>query len=78
MGTTAQAGGQGLDRTGAKHQHRDKQGQHQQGEQDTAACGVLQELMQNHVAHGGMVVFTSHQAVHLASGDNRSHRLGRA
>ena len=45
---------------------------------DTAACGVLQELMQNHVAHGGMVVFTSHQAVHLASGDNRSHRLGRA
>ena len=45
---------------------------------DTAACGVLQELMQNHVAHGGMVVFTSHQAVNLASGDNRSHRLGRA
>ena len=45
---------------------------------DTAACGVLQALMQNHVARGGMVVFTSHQAVHLASGDNRSHRLGRA
>jgi heme exporter protein A len=45
---------------------------------DTAACGVLQALMQHHVAGGGMVVFTSHQAVHLASGDNRSHRLGRA
>jgi heme exporter protein A len=45
---------------------------------DTAACGVLQELMQNHVARGGMVVFTSHQAVHWASGDHRSHRLGRA
>ena len=45
---------------------------------DTAASGVLQALMQNHVARGGMVVFTSHQAVHLASGDNRSHRLGRA
>ena len=45
---------------------------------DTAACAVLQELMQNHVARGGMVVFTSHQAVHWASGDHRSHRLGRA
>ena len=45
---------------------------------DTAACGVLQELMQNHVARGGVVVFTSNQAVHLASGDNRSHRLGLA
>ena len=38
----------------------------------------LQVLMQNHVTRGGMVVFTSHQAVNLASGDNRSHRLGRA
>ena len=45
---------------------------------DSAACGVLQGLMQTHVARGGMVVFTSHQAVNLASGDNRSHRLGRA
>ena len=45
---------------------------------DSAACGVLQVLMQNHVTRGGMVVFTSHQAVNLASGDNRSHRLGRA
>ena len=45
---------------------------------DSAACGVLQGLMQTHVTRGGMVVFTSHQAVNLASGDNRSHRLGRA
>ena len=45
---------------------------------DSAACGGLQGLMQTHVARGGMVVFTSHQAVNLASGDNRSHRLGRA
>jgi heme exporter protein A len=45
---------------------------------DSAACAVLQGLMQTHVARGGMVVFTSHQAVNLASGDNRSHRLGRA
>ena len=44
---------------------------------DSAACGVLQGLMQTHVTRGGMVVFTSHQAVNLASGDNRSHRLGR-
>ena len=44
---------------------------------DSAACAVLQGLMQTHVARGGMVVFTSHQAVNLASGDNRSHRLGR-
>ena len=45
---------------------------------DSAACDVLQGLMQTHVTRGGMVVFTSHQAVNLASGDNRSHRLGRA
>ena len=45
---------------------------------DSAACDVLQGLMQSHVTRGGMVVFTSHQAVNLSSGDNRSHRLGRA
>ena len=43
---------------------------------DSAACDVLQGLMQTHVARGGMVVFTSHQAVHWASGDHRSWRLG--
>ena len=37
MSPAAQASGQGLDRTGTKYQHRHKQGQHQQGEQDTAA-----------------------------------------
>ena len=45
---------------------------------DTAACAVLQGLMQTHVAGGGMVVFTSHQEVQFSSGDHRSHRLGRA
>ena len=43
---------------------------------DSAACDVLQGLMQTHVARGGMVVFTSHQAVHWARGDHRSWRLG--
>jgi heme exporter protein A len=43
---------------------------------DSAACTVLQGLMQAHVAQGGMVVFTSHQAVELSGGDNRSLRLG--
>ena len=43
---------------------------------DSAACDVLQGLMQTHVARGGMLVFTSHQAVHWASGDHRSWRLG--
>ncbi len=43
---------------------------------DSAACDVLQGLMQSHVERGGMVVFTSHQAVQWASGDHRSWRLG--
>lgn len=43
---------------------------------DSAACDVLQGLMQSHVERGGMVVFTSHQAVPWASGDHRSWRLG--
>jgi heme exporter protein A len=43
---------------------------------DSAACTALQGLMKAHVAQGGMVVFTSHQAVELSGGDNRSLRLG--
>ena len=37
MGLGAQAAGLRLHRTGTKHQNRHKQGQHQQGQQDTAA-----------------------------------------
>jgi len=43
---------------------------------DAAACELLLGLMQTHVGQGGMVVFTSHQALTWRGGEHRSLRLG--
>lgn len=43
---------------------------------DAAACELLLGLMQDHVGQGGMLVFTSHQALSWRGGEHRSLRLG--
>ena len=43
---------------------------------DAAACELLLGLMQTHVGQGGMVVFTSHQALAWRGGQHLSLRLG--
>jgi heme exporter protein A len=43
---------------------------------DLAAVDLLQEMIAEHIAHGGMVVLTTHQEVALTSGHIKRLKLG--
>lgn len=43
---------------------------------DTAAVDLLQEIIRDHIAGGGMIIITTHQEVALTSGQARQLELG--